>query len=88
MEETEAVTVADAGDFAEETAATEEVWGDGSDVGDASDVVPVAVHDGESAGGEDERGEEDVCFVGPDADQALSLMCEETAVVRGGGWWW
>lgn len=89
MEESEAVAVTDAGDFAKETAAAEEAWGDGGDIGDTSDVVAVAVHDGEGAGGEDECGEEDVCFVGPEVGQALSLTGEEAVVIRGGGrWWW
>lgn len=49
MEQSEAVAVAHARDFAEDAAATEVVWGDGGDVGDAPDVVAVAVHEGEGA---------------------------------------
>lgn len=66
MEEAKAVAVAHARDFAEDAATAEEVWGDGGDVGDASDVVAVAVYEGEGARGEDERGEEDVGFGGPE----------------------
>lgn len=73
MEEAKAVAVAHARDFPKEAAATEEVWGDGGDVGDAADVVAVAVYEGEGARGEDERGEEDVGFVGPEVGQMLAL---------------
>lgn len=73
MEEAKAVAVAHARDFTKEAAATEEVWGDGGDVGDAADVVAVAVYEGEGARGEDEGGEEDVGFVGPEVGQMLAL---------------